>query len=151
MSALERCESLCLNADDSSTIIVPLRKRIQNLGGCFASHDTASVFVIYTSAGSAKALSRLSAVATLHFTVGANFLKSSNHAQRSKDLGAITSVHALASLCIFAMSSISTRVLPVPGSDMSKSLGFLLSTATLCFWCLNRGCIFINSMLLAEA
>ena len=66
---------------------------------------------------------RLSAGATDTVTCGANFLKSSSHALRRRDLGAMTKAAPPPAARRAANSSICTRVLPVPGSDASSTRG----------------------------
>jgi len=83
------------------------------------SHVTASWLVMMILASDSKASLRLSAVAMENLSSGANSRMSLPQAQERIDLGAKIKVGKLS--CLIA--SITTRVLPVPGSLVFKRPG----------------------------
>jgi hypothetical protein len=114
--------SMLVSAGKHSSITNSL-KRLKNAGFWTASHLAASVFVIYTSHSASKAAARLAASATETRRWGANFWMSLTQTERNNERGARTSIAPDPLARRLVKPIIRTKVLPVPGSLQSKTMG----------------------------
>jgi hypothetical protein len=129
-AAFERADVACLKNDPSSMI------RVSNLSknalGCFASHFVASTFVIYRSAGVSKARVLLLAYAIEYLRYGVNLAQSFPQADFRILFGARTKAAFPPPFLLVPKASRADLVLPVPGSEASKTIGDVSKSFTVC-------------------
>ena len=124
----------------SMTSMPPRNLSRRSMFSGLTSQDTASWLVMTTGVPASKAFLRLVAVAMEYFTSCAKEKKSFPQAQLRIDFGARISVGMFS--CFIA--SITTRVFPVPGSEVLNISGSVSRRWISRFWCYHGGFIMID-------